>query len=392
MNDWVNRSIVNRSIVNRSTAVFSLIGSLMVCIVANPIIATGREVLPSDSGVVAYLEEVSSGFSRADGLGDVATSQWVQLAYDSPRQRLLIADYHHDRLLVINKKGQVEAILANSSSATVPAPWMKDCHDVAVDSQGNIYIADTRNATVWILCPDLSWSGALPIPPDEEVGFPWSVAVDSKDRVIVGDYRSSGNSRILVYEQGKQPGLMDLATSFKFNPPGEKAYCGVPFDVAVDSQDRIIIAEGSTTYYTAERVHVFDREFRWVTTFGSAGSGPGQFSQVTSLAVAPGDTIIVSDRYHSSTVSFFFRNGTYAGRVSGLDHPTGLIMRSGRLLVGDGGGVKTIDVNWGSLHPIEILANPEPGPEPITEAGMLALLVLVGILSVSLARRNALLT
>jgi len=365
-----------------------LSGLLLAFLVTDPSMAADREKLPSDSGIVAYLDGSWSSFPRVDGLGDIGISRFNQMAYDAPRRRLLIADYHNDRLLVLNQQGKVEAVLANSTRATVPAPWLKDCHDVAVDSRGRVFMVDTRNETVWILDPDLSWVGAVPVPlvPD---GFPWCVAVDSMDRVLVGQYRFFGNSRILVYQEDDNSGSMELVTSFKFNPPDEQAYCGWPLDIVVDSQDRIIVAEGSTTYYAAQRVHVFDKEFRWVNSMGSDGSEPGQFVGIASLAIGPGDTIIVSDPTHWSTVSFFFKNGTYAGRIGGhqqvdLEHPTGLLVRSETLLVGGSKGLKEINVEWTSLHPTETSTTP-PGPEPVPEYTALAALVL---LSWGLAMRS----
>jgi len=364
--------------------VFSLAALLVACIAGSPVIAADGVVLPSDSGVVAYLEKVSSRFPRVDGLGDVGTSQWVSLAYDAARQRLLIADYHYDELLVVNKEGQVEAVLANSSTATIPAPWMMDCHDIAVDSLGNIYLVDVVNKSVWILDCDLKWLGAVPIPPDTNSGFPECVAIDSRDRVIVGDWRTFGKSGILVYTQGEQSGQLNLEASFQFNPPDEQPYCRTPLDVVVDSGDRIIVAEGSDPFGQRERVLVFDKEFRWVATFGSAGSEPGQFSSIGSLAIGPKDTIIVSDDTHWSTVSFFFKNGTYAGRVGGhqqsdLSYPRALLTISGRLLVGDSEGLKEFDVDWTSLG----------GGQPVPELPWTAVLLLGGMACVLATRRYA---
>lgn len=205
----------------------------------------------------------------------------------------------------------MEAVVGDSSTATIRAPWLKDCNDVAVDSRGNVYLVDLGNSSIWILDEGLNWLGAVPIPPHRDPGFPVCVAVDSRDRVIVGDWRVFGGSRIIVYTQGKEPAQLDLEAVFQFNPPDESPYCSTPADIAVDSEDRIIVAETSNPFVTRERVHVFDKEFNWVTTFGSAGSRPGQFVGIGSLAIGPEDTMLVScpDLY-SSTVSFFFSNGT----------------------------------------------------------------------------------
>ena len=373
--------------IQEEAGFLALAGLFLAFTVISPTMAVDRERLPTDSGLVAYLDEVQSRFPRVDGLGDIGVSGGTQLAYDAPRKRLLIADYINDRLLVLNQQGEV-AVLANSSTATVPAPWLKDCNDVAVDSSGRIYVADIVNSTVWMIGPDLFWMGAVPVPPVSD-GYVRVVAVDSMDRVLVGQYRFFGNSRILVYQEDEKTGSMELVTSFKFNPPGED-YCGRPLDIVVDSQDRIIIAEGSTTYYTAQRVHVFDKEFRWVTTFGSAGSRPGQFTSIGGLAIGPKDAIVVSTPdLHSSTVSFFFSNGTYAGRITGMYYTRGLAFTPGELLianqlVGGGAVIEHVDVDWTSLHPTETSTTP-PGPEPVPESTAAATLIL---LSWGLAMRS----
>jgi len=96
----------------------------------------------------------------------------------------------------------------------------------------------------------------------------------------------AAHSRVLVYNQSPELGFPVLVDWFEYHPPGQPG-CGNPYDIAVDSQDRIIIAEGSTIDTFMERIEVFDKHFNYVGTYGE-----GLFSGATGVSVGPGDVIV----------------------------------------------------------------------------------------------------
>jgi hypothetical protein len=78
-----------------------------------------------------------------------------------------------------------------------------------------------------------------------------------------------------------------------------------PTDVAWDAQGNIFIADG----YGNARVAKFDKNGVFVKTWGSLGSGPGQFNTVHSIAVDVGGNVYVGDR-GNRRIQVFDNNGT----------------------------------------------------------------------------------
>ena len=81
-----------------------------------------------------------------------------------------------------------------------------------------------------------------------------------------------------------------------------------PWDVTVYNGE-IFVAD-----YGNNRVAVFNQEGRLVRTIGSKGTGPGQFSGSTGVAVSPGGELYVSDRWNEDSnhrVQVFTLQGVY---------------------------------------------------------------------------------
>jgi len=105
---------------------------------------------------------------------------------------------------------------------------------------------------------------------------------------------------------------------------------------------RILVANGGS-----QEVRVFDAAGVFLTAFGQAGDGPGEFRYVASLEILPGDSILVWDRSHSRLSVFgpafeFARSFSLAGtetapRAQFLD-----LLGDGRIV---GGGTVTPDMS-----------------------------------------------
>jgi hypothetical protein len=65
-----------------------------------------------------------------------------------------------------------------------------------------------------------------------------------------------------------------------------------PTDVAWDSQGNSYFSDG----YVNSRVGKANAKGEWVTSWGSLGTGPGQFDTPHGIAVSPKDEIFVADR------------------------------------------------------------------------------------------------
>ena len=78
-----------------------------------------------------------------------------------------------------------------------------------------------------------------------------------------------------------------------------------PTDIAWDSQNNVYVSDG----YGNSRVVKFDRDGRYLMTWGTPGDGPGQFRVPHSIAVDSKDRVYVSDR-ENNRIQIFDVNGT----------------------------------------------------------------------------------
>jgi len=79
-----------------------------------------------------------------------------------------------------------------------------------------------------------------------------------------------------------------------------------PTDVAWDSQGNIFVADG----YGNSRVAKFDKNGKFITTWGSRGTAPGQFNTVHSIATDAAGNVYVGDRANRR-IQVFDNNGTF---------------------------------------------------------------------------------
>ncbi len=112
------------------------------------------------------------------------------------------------------------------------------------------------------------------------------------------------------------------------------------WDIAIDSQDRL-----HATDQGQNRVVTFDSNGDSLWTFGSAGSGPGQFNWIFAsgggyVGVGPGDVIYVTDN-NLDRVTRFTSAGTYLSHWSTLHAGEGA--RPGSIAIDDSGHVFLAD-------------------------------------------------
>ncbi|MGQ9925258.1 MAG: flippase activity-associated protein Agl23 [Chloroflexaceae bacterium] len=191
---------------------------------------------------------------------------------------------------------------------------------VAVDAQGNLYVADTGGHRIHVYGPDgrlmrsLGGQGAAL----GELYEPRGLALDAAGNLYVAD---TWNARIVKYDpEGRAvaawgSGDQNLgdgrrATITEGDPVRNAAApLGLfgPRGVAVDARGNVYIADTGN-----RRIIVTDSAGTFLYQFGSAGAGPGQFNEPASLAVDAQGNLYVADTWNSR-VQVFAPDG--AGRV-----------------------------------------------------------------------------
>jgi DNA-binding beta-propeller fold protein YncE len=202
------------------------------------------------------------------------------------------------------------------------------CSGVAIDSRGNVFVIQRKAPP--ILCFDSrgkllrSWGTSL-VGRDGDMVGAHGIRVDRDDFVWITD-----RERHLV-RKFDASGQLLLTMGTEDSPGTGPNQFNKPADIAFGSAGEIFVADG----YGNSRVVKFDREGKFIKTWGEKGSGPGQFDLPHSVAVGPDGRVYVCDRYNWR-VQIFDREGNLQDIWTGFV-PAGITFDSrGTLFVVDG--------------------------------------------------------
>ena len=188
--------------------------------------------------------------------------------------------------------------------------YFGECPGVATNSKGNVFVFSRGNTTG----PAYAAAAAQLLEFDSdgkyvrEIGhnlYAWSYAhtvkVDRYDNVwctdkgsdMVVKFRPDG--RVAMVFGRKQEASDDGTGPLKHpNPPlpPEDGRFRQVTDVAWDSDDNVYISDG----YINSRVAKADKDGNWLGSWGTPGTGPGQFNTPHSIAVDAKNQVYVADR------------------------------------------------------------------------------------------------
>ena len=206
---------------------------------------------------------------------------------------------------------------------------------MAVDAQGNLYVADSLNHRIQKYGPDghyLAATGDLGAA-EGQFSEPWSVAVDAQGNIYVAD---TWNHRIQKFDSDLnfvtawgQPAT-DLAN------PGPYDLFG-PRGITIDAEGDLLVTDTGN-----KRVLKFSPDGEHLATYGKGGSGPGEFEEPVGIAVGPGGDIYVADTWNQR-IQRFDADFNYLGEIEveswgsqGVtDKPYIVVLSDGRVLATD---------------------------------------------------------
>lgn len=218
---------------------------------------------------------------------------------------------------------------------------------IAIDSSGNIYVADTLNNRIQKFDGQgvfiSKWgSGGSGI---GQFDSPQGITIDSSGRIYVVD---RSNHRVQKFDSSG-----NFITAWGSLGSADGTFDG-PFGIAVDSSDTIYVADSGN-----DRVQKFDRNGNFISRWGTTGSGTGQFDSPQAIAIdlqaAEGglrDSVYVSDT--NNRIQRFDTNGGFVavfgseGRNDGqFTDPMGIgINPSSHLVVSDSGNIRVQELYW----------------------------------------------
>jgi len=226
---------------------------------------------------------------------------------------------------------------------------------VAVDAQDNLYVTDMTGRVQKFSSNGvflLSWQM-----PQTDKGRPKGMCVDREGNIVVNEPHYS---RVNLFSPA---GHLVIQWGVHGTNVGEIAF---PRAVAVNSRNEIYVSE----YGLVERVQCFAaRGERFLSSFGHAGTGPGEFNRPEGLFIDSHDRVYVADSCNHRIQIFsgdgrFLRAYGKPGRGKGeLSYPYDICVdTSGRQYVCEFGNSR-IQVFDANDEPIEIIggAGADPG-------------------------------
>ncbi len=183
---------------------------------------------------------------------------------------------------------------------TMPDGWkFGRVSSVAVDKSGEVYVFHRGEKADPIVVFDSegrylrSWGRGM-------FGNEHGMRADPDGNIWVTD---NGNHQVMKFDR---KGELLLTLGVKGEPGEDEKHFDRPADLAFAPSGDIYIADG----YGNARVVKLSNKGKYLSTWGTYGSGPGQFNTVHSIGVDSQGTVYVADR-ENNRIQIFDPNGKY---------------------------------------------------------------------------------
>ena len=142
-------------------------------------------------------------------------------------------------------------------------------HGIAIDSSGNVYVADSGNSRIQKFTSDgtfiREWGSGGTGTGDGEFYEPTEIAIDSSGNVYVSDFA------INRIQKFTSDGTFIRKWGTQGSGDGQFGYPG-PMGIAVDSSGNVYVAD-----FANSRIQKFTSSGTFITKWGTTETGPGQF-------------------------------------------------------------------------------------------------------------------
>ena len=201
---------------------------------------------------------------------------------------------------------------------------------VAVDSSGNVYVADNNNHRIQKFTSTgtyLTQWGSYGFG-NGQFNYPGGVAVDPSGNVYVADTNS--------HRIQKFTSTGTYLTQWGTNGTGNSQF-NLPGGVAVDPSGDVYVADTNN-----HRIQKFTSTGTYLTQWGTNGSGNSQFANPNGVAIDPSGNVYVTDQFNHR-IQKFTSTGTYLTQWGGYGTDIGQFNRPSALAVNSAGDVYVTD-------------------------------------------------
>jgi uncharacterized protein (TIGR03663 family) len=178
------------------------------------------------------------------------------------------------------------------TAAGVPA--LSDPKNVAVGSDGRVYVVEGRANRVSVFNPDGTFSSSFGGPGQGDGQFqePWGVAVAPNGNVYVAD---TWNHRIEYFDpNGKFLGKWGQLGDAKGSTSTDQGVFWGPREVAISPSGEVFVTDTGN-----KRIQVFGLDGTFKRMFGGVGSAPGQFNEEVGLTLDGQGNLWVADTWNN---------------------------------------------------------------------------------------------
>lgn len=208
---------------------------------------------------------------------------------------------------------------------------------ITVTPQHQLYVGDRISGELLLLNAEGQFLKKIA----DGFGLPSSAVIDDENRLYVVD---SKKKSVHIFDANGNP-LSSFGESILFFPTG------IAFD---QRNQRILVAEHGGLNYTdtVHLIHVFDKQGRWLTSFGKHGFNKGEFTRIQGMAVGPEGRIYVADPFQG-VVTVLNENGTFLTTVGQFGSEPGQLRAPMDVAIDPRGRLWVSSMNNGSLEVYE---------------------------------------
>ncbi len=200
------------------------------------------------------------------------------LAVDS-KGNLYIADGKVGAIFVFNTETKDLQMIKNGVNAR-----FGDIIGLAMDDSDRLFVSDTKLHHILIFGKDRKIEGSI----SEGLVDPGGMAIDNENRFLyVAD---PSLDQVLVYDADKLNLIRKIGTAGRKHTLTEPGQFSVPTNVAVDGDGNLYV----TDMYN-NRVEVFDADGNFIRQWGKAGDRPGTFSRPKGIAIDADGHVWIAD-------------------------------------------------------------------------------------------------
>jgi streptogramin lyase len=276
------------------------------------------------------------------GPGQFNFSSPMDLAVDS-KGNLWVADVSNHRVQHWRVPVERPAYVSVFGGAGSTDGKLLSPSDVAIGVEGNLWVVDKGNNRIVRFDKNGSYLGKFGAygTNDGQFNRPTAIAVDRDGNLLVTD---ANNARVQKFSPEGQ-------FISKFGAPGTgDGQLASPEGIATDLLGNIWVADSGNG-----RIQGFDQEGAFLEVIGSKGSGPGQLGRPVSLDVDDEGRIWVAD-WDNHRVSVFDGDGTFVGDFGSQGSGTGQFQRPSAIEIDAHDNVWVADQGNGRIQRFDLEA------------------------------------